>query len=42
MVDNVFEHYQKTRDNTYLDKDGNADPVKGGIQLIFSDAGQRL
>jgi len=38
MIDNVFDHYQQTRDNTYLDKEGNADPVKGGIQLIFSDA----
>ena len=37
LIDNVFKKWQDTRDTVYTDSDGKADPVKGSIQLVFSD-----
>ena len=37
MIDTVFDQWQNTRGTVYNGKDGQPDPVKGSIQLIFSD-----
>ena len=36
-IDDVFTEWRNSRDTTYYDKEGNAEPVKGSIQLVFSD-----
>ena len=39
MAEAIIAEYQATKENTYTDKDGKNEPVKGGTQIVFYNLG---
>ena len=39
VADTILAEWQRTRDNVYLDATGQESPLRGGLQIVFSDLG---
>ncbi|GAB3868506.1 hypothetical protein GCM10028801_44530 [Nocardioides maradonensis] len=40
VASRILDHWKQTRDNVYLDEvTGESSPIRGGLQLVFSDLG---
>jgi len=39
MIEEMVKDYKDLKNNTYLDKDGNQEPIKGGAQIVFYNHG---
>lgn len=39
VADTILAEWHRTRDNVYLDAHGQESPLRGGLQIVFSDLG---
>jgi N12 class adenine-specific DNA methylase/archaellum component FlaC len=39
MIEEIIKDYKSLKNNTYLDKDGKQEPIKGGAQIVFYNHG---